>query len=105
MANEDKITSNAIETLRSDFNKISVQMADEVVYLKSRHQGSAAPARSLVLLGVKVVGGHSASRIATHTSVISRLELKGCGSWRNIRGTGITLEETKQLVCMTETRL
>ena len=42
MANEDKITSNAIETLRSDFNKMSDKMANEVVYLKNRHQGSAA---------------------------------------------------------------
>ena len=42
MANEDKITSNAIETLRSDFNKMSAKMANEVVYLKNRHQGSAA---------------------------------------------------------------
>ena len=50
MANEDKITTNAIETLRSDFNKKSAKMADEVVCLKSRHHG-----RSLVLLGVEVV--------------------------------------------------
>ena len=42
MANEDKITSNAIETLRSDFNKMSAKMANEVVYLKNRHQGSVA---------------------------------------------------------------
>ena len=42
MANEGKITSNAIETLRSDFNKMSAKMADEVVYLKNFHQGSAA---------------------------------------------------------------
>ena len=42
MANEDKITTNAIETLRSDFKKMSAKMADEVVYLNNRHQGGAA---------------------------------------------------------------
>ena len=35
----------------------------------------------------------------------STVELKGWGSWRNIRRTGITLEEAKQLVCMTKARL
>ena len=35
MANEYKITTNAIETLRSDFGKTSAEMADDVVYLKS----------------------------------------------------------------------
>ena len=35
-----------------------------------------------------------------HTFVASRVELKGWSSWRNIRGTGITVEEAKQLVCM-----
>ena len=42
MANEGKITTNTIETLRSDFNKKSAKMVDEVVSLKNRHQGSAA---------------------------------------------------------------
>ena len=37
-----RITSNAIETMRSDFNKMSTKKADEVVYLKNRHQGSVA---------------------------------------------------------------
>ena len=41
MAN-DKITTNAIETLRSDLIRMSAKMADEVVSLKSRNQGSAA---------------------------------------------------------------
>ena len=30
MANEDKITTNAIETLRYDFNKMSAKIADDV---------------------------------------------------------------------------
>ena len=42
VANEDKITTNAVETLRSDLKKMSAKMADEVVSLKNRHQGSAA---------------------------------------------------------------
>ena len=33
---------NAIKTLRSDLNKMSAKMADEVVCKKIRHQGSAA---------------------------------------------------------------
>ena len=36
MANEDKITMNAIEVLRSDLNKMSAKMAEEVVRMKSR---------------------------------------------------------------------
>ena len=35
----------------------------------------------------------------------SRVELKGWSSWRNIRGTGITKEEAKQLVSKTKARL
>ena len=42
MKNEDKITTNAIEVLRSDLNKMSAKMAEEVVCMKSRYQGSAA---------------------------------------------------------------
>ena len=76
MAIEDKITTNAIETLRSDFNKMSAKMADEVVYPKSRHQGSAA---SMVSgsSGSGGSAGHSSSRVAPHTFVASRVELKG----------------------------
>ena len=40
--NEDKITTNALETLRSEVAKMSAKMADEVVCMKHRHQGSAA---------------------------------------------------------------
>ena len=29
----------------------------------------------------------------------------GWGSWRNVPGTGITLEKAEQLVCMTKARL
>ena len=42
MANEDKITTNAIETLQSGLRIMSAKMADEVACVKNRHQGSAA---------------------------------------------------------------
>ena len=41
-ANEDKITTNTVEVLRSDLNKISAEMAEEVVCIENRHQGGAA---------------------------------------------------------------
>ena len=40
--NEDKITTIALETLRSEVAKMSAKMADEVVCMKHRPQGSAA---------------------------------------------------------------
>ena len=36
MENEDKITTNAIEVLRSDLNRMSAKMAEEVVRMKIR---------------------------------------------------------------------
>ena len=70
MANEDKITTNAIHTLRSDFNKKSAKMADEVVSLKNRHQGCAASTVSgSTGSGGKV--GNFASRMVQHTFVAS----------------------------------
>ena len=41
MANEDKITTNTIEVLRSQVKRKSEKLAEEVVYMKNRHQGSA----------------------------------------------------------------
>ena len=35
----------------------------------------------------------------------SRIELKGWGCWRNIRGTNITLEEARALVRATKARI
>ena len=43
--------------------------------------------------------------MAPNVFVASRTELTGCGCWRIIRGTGITLEEAKALVSMTKTRI
>ena len=48
--------------------------------------------------------GNFAARVMQNTFVASRIELKGWGCWRNIRGTGITLEEAKQLVSMAKAR-
>ena len=104
MANEDKITVNATETLRSDLTKMSAKMAEEVVFLKNRHQGSAAS----TVYGSTGSGGsvgHFASRTVQNTFVASRIGLKGWGSWRNIKGTGISLEETKTLISTTKARL
>ena len=42
---------------------------------------------------------------AQNTFVASRMELKGWGCWRNIRGTGITLDEAKGLTSMAKARL
>ena len=42
MANENKITANTIEALRSDLDGVSAKMAGEVVCLKNSQHGSAA---------------------------------------------------------------
>ena len=49
--------------------------------------------------------GNFAGRLAQNAFVASRIELKGLGCWRNIRGTGITLDEAKELVRTTEARI
>ena len=43
--------------------------------------------------------------MAPNVFVASRIELKGWDCWKDIRGTGITLEEAKALVSMTKTRI
>ena len=103
MGNEDKITTNTIEVLRSKVNRMSEKMAEEVVYM-NRHQESAASTVSWST-GSGGRPGNFAARAVQNTFVASRIELKGWGCWRNIRGTGITLEETKELVSMAKTRL
>ena len=40
--------------------------------------------------------GHFTSRLMQNAFVASRIELKGWGSWRNIRETGITLGGRKR---------
>ena len=49
--------------------------------------------------------GNFTSRVMQNTFVASRIELKGWGCWRDIRGTSITFEEAKQLVSMAKARL
>ena len=43
--------------------------------------------------------------MASNVFVVSRIELQGWGCWRNIRGTGITLEEAKALVSRAKARI
>ena len=104
MANEDLITTNAIEVLRSDLNEVSAKIPEKVVCMKSRHQGSAVSTVSGSTCGGGSVGNF-ASRTMQNTFVASRIELKGWGCWKNIRGTGITLDEAKQLVSTVKARL
>ena len=72
--------------------------------MKNRHHGSAASTVS----GSTGSGGSAenfAGRMAQNTFVASRIELKGWGCWRNMRGTGITLDEAKELVSVTKARI
>ena len=76
MANEDKITTNTIEVLRSDLKRISAEMAEEVVCMQSSHHGSAATTVS----GSRGSGGSAgnfAGRLVHNTFVASETELKG----------------------------
>ena len=68
--------------------------------MKSRHHGSAASTTGS--------GGSTenfAVRVVQNTFVASRIELKMWVCWRNIRGSGVTLDETKQLISDTKTRI
>ena len=89
LPNEDKITSNAIATLRSDFNKMSAKMGNEVVYLKTVTKG-VPPARFLVPLGVVVVGGSpyvqdGATSIRSLQSRVGQLE-ESARHWHHTGG-------------------
>ena len=103
MAIEDKITTNTVEVLRSDLNGMSAKMAEEVVCMKSSHHGSAA----ITVSGSTASGGSAgnfAGRLAQNTFVASRIELEVWGCWRNIRGTGIFIDEAKEHVSTTKAR-
>ena len=88
---------------RSDMNRLSAKMAEEVVCMKSRHLGSAASTVS----GPTGSGGCAGElcRAVQNTFVASRIVLKGWGCWRNFPGTSITLDEAKSLVSMAKARL
>ena len=97
MEREDKITENNIETPRSDVVRLRAKLTEEVVCMKNRHQGSAASGSGSA--------GNFATRVMQNTFVASRVELKGWRAWRNIRGTGITLSEGKELSSDTKARV
>ena len=100
MENEGKITATAVEALRSEVTKMSTKMAEEVVCMKNRHQQYG-----IWICIKRRQCGNFTPRLVQNTFVTSRVELKGWSSWRNIRGTGITLDEAKQLVSMAKARL
>ena len=85
MNEENRITTNTIEALRSDMNRLSAKMAEEVVCMTSRHHRSAASTVS----GSTGSGGNIGifvARVAQNTFVASRIELVGWSCWRNICG-------------------
>ena len=72
--------------------------------MKNSHHGSAASTVSRST-GSGGSAGNFAGRVASNVFVVSRIELKGWGCWRNIRGTGITLEKAKALVSGAKARI
>ena len=104
MDKEDRIPTNTIEALRSDVVRLSAQLSEEVVCLRSRHHGRAA---STVAGSTGSAGstGNFAARVVQNTFVASQVEVKGWGCRRNIRGPGITLDEAEQLISGTKTRI
>ena len=96
MENEDKITTNAIEVLRSDLNKMSAKMAEEVVCEKRQASGQRSQ------YGIWVYGKWWQEWVTFHPDRCKTLSLlpesnsKDGGCWRNSLGTGITLDEAKQ---------
>ena len=68
--------------------------------MKSRRHGSAVSTVS-GSTGSGGGTGNFVARVAQNTVVASRIELKRWGCWRNIRSSGITLEETKELISVT----
>ena len=71
--------------------------------LYEKHHGSAASTVSSTGSGGSTE--NFAGRLAQKTFMASRIELKGWGCWRNIRGTGITLDEAKELISVTKARI
>ena len=93
----NKITTNAIETLRSDLNEMSAKMADEVACLKNRYQGSAASTVS----GSTWSGGnmgHFTSRLMQNTFVASRIELKVGAAGKTFEKLALRWETSENLL-------
>ena len=88
MESEDKFTTNMVETLKSELQRLN----DEVVFMNNRPNGSAAST-----VAASTGSGGSTSNFAAYvmqkTFAASQIELKGWGVWRNIRGTWITMDE------------
>ena len=101
MDKENRITTNTIEALRSEVTRLSAQLSEEVVCMRSRQHGSAA---STVAASTEVASAWGTLQpvLVQNTFVASRIELS---CWRNIRATGITLDEAKQLISETKTRI
>ena len=100
MADEDLITTSAIEVLRSDLNEMSAKIPEKVVCVRSRHQGSAVSTVS----GSTCCGGsvgNFASRTMQNTFVASRIE--GMGLVKHSRDRQYA--EAKQLASMVKARL
>ena len=89
---KDKITANECETCHSQVERLS----EEIVGLKNRHNGSAAST-----VAASSGSGGSISNFAAHVMpnsfIPTRVELKGWEVWRNIRGTGITMDRDRNL--------
>ena len=87
MGNEDKITTNSIEALRSEVNRMSAKMAEDLYEEQTPGECSQD--------GIRVHGkwpkcGELCRRVALQHRTLfvgSRTELQGWGCWRNIRWT------------------
>ena len=94
MEKEDKIMTNKVETLRSIVDRLE----QEVTTLKGKYSSVSAAST------VATSSGSGGSRTGLCTPGVAsewlptRIELKGWGEWREIRETGITMDETKTLM-------
>ena len=81
-----------VETLKSELQRLR-----EVVCMKNRPNGSVAE-YSGDLHWQRWEHGHFAAHVMQNTNVASRIELKCKVVWRSTRGTGITMDEARDLV-------
>ena len=93
MWKEVEIMTTKYETLTSHVERLS----QDVVNLKERKNGSAA---STVAASSGSEGSTSnfAAHVMPNTFTPTRVELKGWEVLRNVRGTGITMDEARTLV-------
>ena len=88
-----KYYDDKYETLNSQVARLS----QEIVILKERHSNSAANT-----VAASSGNGGSTNNFAAHVMpnpiIPTRVELKGWGVCRNIRGTGVTTDEASNLV-------